>query len=184
MLLKTFIVRILVFLALTSESYGNPENQVRLALLKFAVSKTECEKPWPRGELTDGVKNMLRHVSSKDKENWQPEPEYLKKVSDYWCASGNFKNSLLFAGNPKERHTVDSPVENSIDTSDDNSIDFPNELTESYIDDSTSRSTPFSRTSLVSFLLGSVFGSLLAHYFFLLKTTSVPTTKGLRRPEL
>ena len=189
MQLRKSIVYTLVLLCLVPGSLGNFQHLIKDALLKLELSHgilRECgsnqEIVRVAQELKAPLKNILKQASQAQRNELMPDPEYVKELTKAVCSTGNYKTALLSLAQGESQGSFEyrkvEPI--SQDTTD--IIDV--EVAESDSGDGA-QSYPFSFSPLLFFALGAILGSVLVHYFLLLKRTPDSVgSKSLRRPEL
>jgi len=187
MQLRKSLICILIFLCLVPVSLGSAASQFKDALLKQEVSSAilrECGslRASVAHQLKANLKRALHQGTPKMRNELSPDPEYVKALAKAVCSTGNYRAAelSLLEGNLKSslEYQYEEPI--SQDAAD--IVDV--EIAKSDSGD-RAQSYPFSFSPLLSFVLGLFFGSVITHYFLLLKRTPDSTgSKSIRRPEL
>jgi len=199
-LCRNFAVVLSICTSLLLGIYADNDRVVQEVLLRRAVFdevrlKPGCVQSWRvnferlKHRLKEDTRLASKLKTSAKLEMLSPSPEMVNAISNHLCESGSFtetlkdeiewynerKASLLSAELPQPLlEQESSEEERSLDTGD------------LYSDSKLSAEiNTFFKSPLVSFLLGTVVGVCLAHYFVLLKHNgSANVGVKLRRPEL
>jgi hypothetical protein len=168
------------------------EHQVTSTLLKLALYdavERRCGSEWgdaPR-VLKEGSKKFLSQIPvqklARQKEFF-PDEGLVEEVSKQMCITGEFRDipshSLL------SQVPVKDTGENGLESYMNENTPLTQSSTESYSYDKPYQSTKVAFGSpfvIGAFCVGAVIGSLVTHYYLLLKI-SPGSSKTLRRPEL
>lgn len=196
--MQSYILNLLVLICSISIASGSFESQVKSALLKTklvnAIDHSACGASLTGTErerlnrFKSGSKLILMKASPKLREAYLPNQEVIGAAANIYCS----KKSLELAMKELRGGHVSVSL-NTIDTSDD--FDSNTDGTASIDSDEDEpsnlyaspafwhHSSSISTFPLFSFVAGICIGSVLSHYFLLVKNTSAPS-KVLRRPEL
>lgn len=183
------ILHLVVLFTIFVVSSGSLDNMVKIALLKKALYHSAvktCDWVNPRqlkSELLNGVDHILKQANKESIVRDAPQPDFLRAVTEAFCSTRNFHSAVELA---KVRfmsegygdiHASITPVNDAVsfDSNDNETLNMDTE--------SMAESKTFPTVPVLSFVVGAVVGSFLAHYYFLLGK-SAPAPKALRRPEL
>lgn len=184
--LKMAIVHIFVLFCLIPGSLGNRNREIKASLLKLRVSLAIARECKNRENLAHQLKAPLKHIlkqaSTSERNALEPDPEYALAIAKAACVSGNYGEAL---------RSVDQDNYGSVQYRElEPTGDYTSDLVDTEVAEEnvglSSQSYHLSISVLISFAIGAVVGSVLTHYFLLVKITpvSIGPTKIMRRPEL
>ena len=186
--------RTLFYIALLSactNASANIENQLRSTLLKLEVHSAverRCGSQWGAAPkvLKEGSKLFLSQLQvqklQRSGKDFSPNAALVEDISKEMCITGDFihiPTTSLLSQVPTEVEVVDTGGGGNFEN-----IPVTQTSTESYSYDQPRQNTEFGIHVVTgTFCVGVVIGSLVTHYYLLLRSSPVPP-KTVRRPEL
>lgn len=204
-LCRNFAVVLSICTSLLLGTYADNDRVVQEILLRRAVFsevrlKPGCVQSWGvemdmlKRRLKEDIRLASKLQTSAKLEMLSPSPEMVNAISNHLCESGSFtetlkdeikwynerKVSLLSAELPQPLLEQESSEEETEE--EERSLDTGDLYSDSKL---SAEINTFFKSPMLSFLLGTVVGVCLAHYFVLLKHNgSANVGVKLRRPEL
>ena len=183
---KGWTLSYIALLAACANVSASVENQLKSTLLHLAVYgavERRCGSQWGDAPklLKHGTKEFLSQTQIKQMRRsggFSPDDALVEEISKQMCITGDFRHIPTISLLPQvPTEVVDTDGEEILEN-------IPVTSTESYSYDQPRQNTDFSiHVVLGTFCIGVMIGSLVTHYYILLKSSPAPP-KTIRRPEL
>lgn len=193
LLRKELVLICFAFISTFTYVSASIENKLTTTLLKLAVYKAvvrRCGSEWKEAPkiLREGSKKFLSQQQVQKlamREEFSPNEALVEEISEQMCITGNFRDI------PSTSSLPQVPVEDMGEKGLEASYILENTpvtqtSAESYSYDKPHQSTRIAfgdHVLIGTFCVGAAIGSLVTHYYLLLKNSPGPP-KTLRRPEL